>query len=145
MGASDHRQKHVGSITSHVQQAPYTPPAGQQYESLASKDGIVVESRSKKNTTEEYIIEVRVARLSVQRLLIFSQTNNHCVVSKRSVERLYYDAPHLFRHFVSKPKRRSPLINRGYWLRMRAVEDRVRAFLGCVSEKQKMILNLGCG
>ncbi|TVY41335.1 tRNA wybutosine-synthesizing protein [Lachnellula subtilissima] len=44
-------------------------------------------------------------------------TNNSSIVSKRSVERLYFpDEPHFFRYFVKKPQRRSPLINRGYWL-----------------------------
>ena len=46
-------------------------------------------------------------------------TNNSSIVSKRSVEKLYYRGePEYFRHFVGKFKRRSPLINRGYWLRM---------------------------
>ena len=41
-------------------------------------------------------------------------TNSSSIVSKRSVERLYYPEPHVFRHFVKKPIRRSPLINREY-------------------------------
>jgi tRNA wybutosine-synthesizing protein 4 len=59
-----------------------------------------------------------------------SQTNNSSIISKRSVERLYLSEPHFFRYFVRKPQRRSPTINRGYWLRMRAVEHVVREFLG---------------
>lgn len=39
-------------------------------------------------------------------------TNNSSIVSKRSVERLYYPEPHFYRYFVKKPLRRSPLINR---------------------------------
>ena len=73
------------------------------------------------------------------------QTNGSSIVSKRSVERLYYDEPHFFRYFVKKPQRRSPLINRGYWLRMHAVEVAIRRFLEESSQKQKVILNLGCG
>jgi tRNA wybutosine-synthesizing protein 4 len=43
------------------------------------------------------------------------QTNNSSIVSKRSVERLYFpNEPHFFRYFVKRPQRRSPLINRGY-------------------------------
>lgn len=73
-------------------------------------------------------------------------TNNSSIVSKRSVERLYYEEPHFFRHFVKKPQRRSPLINRGYWLRMHAVEQVVRQFLLKPSEKcKKIVLNLGSG
>ncbi|KAM3485169.1 hypothetical protein MY3957_010006 [Beauveria namnaoensis] len=42
-------------------------------------------------------------------------TNSSSIVSKRSVERLYYpDEPHYFRYFVKKFQRRAPLINRGY-------------------------------
>ncbi|KAM3499018.1 hypothetical protein MY10362_007696 [Beauveria mimosiformis] len=41
-------------------------------------------------------------------------TNSSSIVSKRSVERLYYpDEPHYFRYFVKKFQRRAPLINRG--------------------------------
>lgn len=75
------------------------------------------------------------------------QTNNSSIVSKRSVERLYYPEPHFFRHFVKKPQRRSPLINRGYWLRMRVIEHHVLQF---VKQKEprprmKLVINLGCG
>ncbi|KAI4149123.1 MAG: hypothetical protein LQ341_001391 [Variospora aurantia] len=72
-------------------------------------------------------------------------TNNSSIVSKRSVERLYLGKPHFFQFFVKKPIRRSPLINRGYWLRMHAVETVVRNFLNQNSEKKKIVVNLGCG
>lgn len=73
-------------------------------------------------------------------------TNNSSIVSKRSVERLYYqDQPHYFRYFVKKPQRRSPVINRGYWLRMYAIENVTNQFLDESSDKKKVILNLGCG
>ena len=39
-------------------------------------------------------------------------TNNSSIVSKRSVERYYYEEPHFHQYFVKKPLRRSPLINR---------------------------------
>jgi tRNA wybutosine-synthesizing protein 4 len=74
-----------------------------------------------------------------------SQTNNSSIISKRSVERLYLPEPHFLRYFVRKPQRRSPTINRGYWLRMRAVEHVVREFLERPSEQQKLVVNLGCG
>ncbi|PGH14107.1 hypothetical protein AJ79_03224 [Helicocarpus griseus UAMH5409] len=73
------------------------------------------------------------------------ETNSSSIVSKRSVERLYYPEPHFFRHFVKKPQRRSPLINRGYWLRMHAVESSVRKFLSEPSQLRKVVVNLGCG
>ncbi|POS87310.1 hypothetical protein EPUL_000714 [Erysiphe pulchra] len=73
-------------------------------------------------------------------------TNNSSIVSKRSVERLYFlNETHYFRHFVKKPKRRSPLINRGYWLRIKAIDDIVHRFLSQSSSKQKTVINLGSG
>lgn len=54
-------------------------------------------------------------------------TNNSSIVSKRSVERLYYPEPHFYRYFVKKPLRRSPLINRK----------------SCVSVKTSVSTNLG--
>jgi tRNA wybutosine-synthesizing protein 4 len=83
------------------------------------------------------------------------QTNNSSIVSKRSVEKLYYpDEPHFFRYFVRKFQRRAPLINRGYWLRLRAIDVLVRDFLrkGASEEgeargrsKRRVVVNLGCG
>ncbi|KAI9732357.1 MAG: tRNA methyltransferase ppm2 [Cirrosporium novae-zelandiae] len=70
-------------------------------------------------------------------------TNNSSIVSKRAVERLYYPEPHFFRYFVKKPQRRSPLINRGYWLRMQAVEHAVCQFLQVPTDKTKVVINLG--
>nr|OQO13191.1 hypothetical protein B0A51_17889 [Rachicladosporium sp. CCFEE 5018] len=73
-------------------------------------------------------------------------TNNSSIVSKRSVEKLYYAGqPEYFRYFVNKFKRRSPLINRGYWLRMRAIEHTVQRFLEEPTTKRKVVVNLGCG
>ena len=75
-----------------------------------------------------------------------SQTNNSSIVSKRSVERLYFpNEPHYFRYFVKKPQRRAPLINRGYWLRMKAIDHTVHLFLEAPSNKRKVVINLGCG
>lgn len=76
-------------------------------------------------------------------------TNNSSIVSKRSVEKLYYQGrKEYLRHFVRKFQRRSPLINRGYWLRMKAVDSAVRKFLNQdqgETKKRKIIVNLGCG
>ncbi|KAI9798004.1 MAG: tRNA methyltransferase ppm2 [Candelina submexicana] len=73
-------------------------------------------------------------------------TNNSSIVSKRSVERLYYpNEPQFFRHFVKKPQRRSPLINRGYWLRMKAIDHVVHDFLDDSAGIKKVVINLGCG
>lgn len=81
-----------------------------------------------------------------QRDELIMDTNKSSIVSKRSVEKLYYDGePEYFRYFVSKFKRRSPLINRGYWLRMKAIEHGVSRFLAERTSKRKVVVNLGCG
>ncbi|KAJ6440844.1 leucine carboxyl methyltransferase [Purpureocillium lavendulum] len=75
-----------------------------------------------------------------------TKTNSSSIMSKRSVERLYYpDETHFFRYFVRKFQRRAPLINRGYWLRLRAIDVVVRKFLTCPSSRKKLVINLGCG
>ncbi|KAI1095133.1 LCM-domain-containing protein [Rostrohypoxylon terebratum] len=73
-------------------------------------------------------------------------TNSSSIVSKRSVERIYYpDEPHFFRFFVKKFQRRAPLINRGYYIRLHVIDVAVRRFLDRPSDKKKVIINLGCG
>ncbi|KAK3997186.1 putative leucine carboxyl methyltransferase 2 [Cladorrhinum sp. PSN332] len=76
-------------------------------------------------------------------------TNSSSIVSKRSVEKLYYASePHFFRYFVKKFQRRAPLINRGYWLRLRVIDVLVRDFLRRPlreGKKRKVVVNLGCG
>jgi tRNA wybutosine-synthesizing protein 4 len=73
-------------------------------------------------------------------------TNDYSIVSKRSVEKIYLaDEPEFLRPFVDKFKRRAPLINRGYWLRMKAIEQVVKKFLDEKTGKSKVVVNLGCG
>ncbi|ORY09672.1 hypothetical protein BCR34DRAFT_367310 [Clohesyomyces aquaticus] len=73
-------------------------------------------------------------------------TNDSSIVSKRSVSKLYFPKePDFYQPFVTKFVRRNPLINRGYWLRMHAVEQVVRQFLEEELERPKVIVNLGCG
>ncbi|TLD34233.1 hypothetical protein PspLS_00787 [Pyricularia sp. CBS 133598] len=76
-------------------------------------------------------------------------TNNSSIVSKRSVEKIYYpDEPHFFRYFVKKFQRRAPLINRGYYLRLHVIDCVVRDFLReplAADKKTKVVVNLGCG
>ncbi|KAM5491774.1 tRNA methyltransferase ppm2 [Microsporum canis] len=73
------------------------------------------------------------------------QTNGSSIVSKRSVERIYYNEPHFFQHFVKSSPRRAPLINRGYWLRMYAIEHTVTEFLREKIGHPKLVINFGCG
>ncbi|KAF1846610.1 LCM-domain-containing protein [Cucurbitaria berberidis CBS 394.84] len=73
-------------------------------------------------------------------------TNDSSIVSKRSVSKLYLkDEPDFYEPFVPKFVRRNPLINRGYWLRMHAIEQVVRQFLEEKNGRSKVIVNLGCG
>lgn len=74
------------------------------------------------------------------------QTNDSSIVSKRSVCKLYMpNEPDFYEPFVQKFVRRNPLINRGYWLRMHAIEQVVRRFLQEDDGKSKVVVNLGCG
>ncbi|RSL61585.1 tRNA wybutosine-synthesizing protein 4 [Fusarium duplospermum] len=74
-------------------------------------------------------------------------TNSSSIVSKRSVEKFYYpNELHFFRYFVPKFQRRAPLINRGYWLRLRAIDVIVRDFITSPKlDRKKVVINLGCG
>ncbi|RSL54860.1 tRNA wybutosine-synthesizing protein 4 [Fusarium sp. AF-6] len=74
-------------------------------------------------------------------------TNSSSIVSKRSVEKFYYpNELHFFRYFVPKFQRRAPLINRGYWLRLRAIDVIVRDFITSSKlGRKKVVINLGCG
>lgn len=84
-------------------------------------------------------------------------TNNSSIASKRSVELTYLpklgvgsNAEKLqpgkpyFRYFVPKKIKRSPCINRGYWLRLHAVRSHIESILDSCQENIT-IINLGCG
>ncbi|KNB15362.1 leucine carboxyl methyltransferase 2 [Fusarium oxysporum f. sp. lycopersici 4287] len=88
----------------------------------------------------------KVARTQALDDLIMG-TNSSSIVSKRSVERLYYpDELHFFRYFVNKFQRRAPLINRGYWLRLRVIDVIVRQFVTSPKPgRKKVVINLGAG
>ncbi|KAF2744229.1 LCM-domain-containing protein [Sporormia fimetaria CBS 119925] len=73
-------------------------------------------------------------------------TNDSSIVSKRSVSKLYLpNEPDFYEPVTQKFVRRNPLINRGYWLRMHAIEQVVLQFLQKDEKKPKIIVNLGCG
>lgn len=82
-------------------------------------------------------------------MLTVLETNSSSIVSKSSVERLYFAGKRkpFYRHFVKKPARRSPIVNRGYWARIYALEKTVRTFLTQPSrnDRKKVVVNLGCG
>ncbi|KXJ89650.1 S-adenosyl-L-methionine-dependent methyltransferase [Microdochium bolleyi] len=87
----------------------------------------------------------RPARALAQDDIVMA-TNSSSIVSKRSVEKIYYPhEPHYFCHFVKKFQRRSPLINRGYHIRLHVIDVAVRNFLRRPSSNTKVVVNLGCG
>uniref|UniRef100_A0A1A8IU58 tRNA wybutosine-synthesizing protein 4 n=1 Tax=Nothobranchius kuhntae TaxID=321403 RepID=A0A1A8IU58_NOTKU len=73
-------------------------------------------------------------------------TNDSSVVSKASAAARGYFRDAFLQHFVCRVARRAPLINRGYYVRWRAVDHCVRRFLqvtaGC---PKRQILSLGAG
>ncbi|ODV91527.1 hypothetical protein CANCADRAFT_92 [Tortispora caseinolytica NRRL Y-17796] len=74
-------------------------------------------------------------------------TNSQSILSKYSVTLLEYPVTNAwstyFKPFISKKVRRSPLINRGYWIRMLAVVKTLQHAISTVSNP--VIVNLGAG
>uniref|UniRef100_H3CML5 tRNA wybutosine-synthesizing protein 4 n=1 Tax=Tetraodon nigroviridis TaxID=99883 RepID=H3CML5_TETNG len=73
-------------------------------------------------------------------------TNDSSVVSKVSAAAQGYFQDSFLQHFVCKTSRRTPLINRGYYVRWRAVDHCLKTFLH-ISETfpRRQILSLGAG
>uniref|UniRef100_A0A7N6B3Z6 tRNA wybutosine-synthesizing protein 4 n=1 Tax=Anabas testudineus TaxID=64144 RepID=A0A7N6B3Z6_ANATE len=73
-------------------------------------------------------------------------TNDSSVVSKVSAAAQGYFQDDFLQHFVCKVARRAPLINRGYYVRWRAVDHCVRRFLHITENcPRRQILSLGAG
>ncbi|XP_076012442.1 tRNA wybutosine-synthesizing protein 4 [Genypterus blacodes] len=73
-------------------------------------------------------------------------TNDSSVVSKVSAAAQGYFRDSFLRHFVCKVARRAPLINRGYYVRWRAVDHCVGRFLQMTADCPcRQILSLGAG
>lgn len=73
-------------------------------------------------------------------------TNDSSVVSKVSAAAQGYFQDVYLQHFVSKVTRRAPLINRGYYVRWRAVDHSIRRFLEITAHcPKRQILSLGAG
>jgi tRNA wybutosine-synthesizing protein 4 len=83
--------------------------------------------------------------------LFVQGTNDSSIVSKRSVEILYTnkvepDLKHFFQYFVKKSPRRTPVINRGYWIRMKSIRMAIEKIIEQQQPNQRInIINLGCG
>ncbi|XP_061698638.1 tRNA wybutosine-synthesizing protein 4 [Syngnathoides biaculeatus] len=73
-------------------------------------------------------------------------TNDSSVVSKASAAAQGYFHDCFLKHFVYKVARRAPLINRGYYVRWRAVEHCLQTFLQVTQHcAKRQILSLGAG
>ncbi|XP_067891858.1 tRNA wybutosine-synthesizing protein 4 isoform X2 [Heterodontus francisci] len=73
-------------------------------------------------------------------------TNDSSIVSKCSMVSLGYFSDDFLKGFVNKTTRRAPLINRGYYVRAKAVDYSLRCFLQqTASYSQRQILSLGAG
>eukprot|EP00050_Salpingoeca_kvevrii_P011409 m.15146 g.15146 ORF g.15146 m.15146 type:complete len:1016 (-) comp3415_c0_seq2:71-3118(-) len=72
-------------------------------------------------------------------------TNDSSILSKRSIAALgYIDDRHL-PSFVARSARRAPLINRGYYIRSKAVDVALDAFLAECGDKPCQLVSLGAG
>ncbi|RXN29035.1 tRNA wybutosine-synthesizing 4 [Labeo rohita] len=73
-------------------------------------------------------------------------TNDSSVVSKVSAAAQGYFHDDFLKHFVCKVSRRAPLINRGYYVRWKAVDHCVKQFFhATISCSRRQILSLGAG
>ncbi|XP_057707902.1 tRNA wybutosine-synthesizing protein 4 [Corythoichthys intestinalis] len=73
-------------------------------------------------------------------------TNDSSVVSKVSAAAQGYFHDLFLQHFVCKVARRAPLINRGYYVRWKAVDHCLRSFLKVTQQcAKRQILSLGAG
>lgn len=73
-------------------------------------------------------------------------TNDSSVVSKVSAAAQGYFHDDFLKHFVCKMSRRAPLINRGYYVRWKAVDHCVKQFLHATKScSRRQILSLGAG
>ncbi|KAG7387840.1 Leucine carboxyl methyltransferase 1 [Phytophthora pseudosyringae] len=72
------------------------------------------------------------------------ETASDASLCKLSASQLGYYADPFVQFFVKAPSRRMPIINRGYYARVAAVEALVRQFLGA-ADAQKQVVILGAG
>ena len=74
-------------------------------------------------------------------------TNDSSILSKISTSELGYFQDECLKHFATKIVRRSPLVNRGYYIRAKLIDFMLKAFLNKVNkeEAKNQVLNLGAG
>ncbi|XP_072030501.1 tRNA wybutosine-synthesizing protein 4-like [Amphiura filiformis] len=73
-------------------------------------------------------------------------TNDSSIISKCSMAAQGYFEDNFLKLFVSSPKsRRAPLINRGYYIRARIIDDVLKTFLTECQGEEKQVISLGAG
>jgi tRNA wybutosine-synthesizing protein 4 len=125
-----------------------TPTEASQWKEDKKRDNKERRIKEKREKSDNDIQEVTTLSPLSESGLTLPETNSSSILSKRSVERLYLEPgkKEFFKYFVTKDARRSPLINRNYWIRMEAIEQAVLFHLNRrVGERKKVVVNLGCG
>ncbi|XP_035689312.1 tRNA wybutosine-synthesizing protein 4-like [Branchiostoma floridae] len=72
-------------------------------------------------------------------------TNDNSIVSKCSMCMLGYFNDDFLGRFVAKPVRRAPLINRGYYIRAKAIDHVLKSFLSAHQGIKTQLVSLGAG
>lgn len=72
-------------------------------------------------------------------------TNDSSILSKISTSELGYFEDDSLKYFATKIVRRSPLVNRGYYIRARLIDFIVKEFLSKTNTGKKQFINLGAG
>ena len=68
------------------------------------------------------------------------------ILCKSSAERLGYFSDPFLRFFVKKAARRTPIINRGYYLRWKAIHEVLGRFVRLRKHGERLqVVSLGCG
>ncbi|XP_037271413.2 tRNA wybutosine-synthesizing protein 4 [Rhipicephalus microplus] len=73
------------------------------------------------------------------------RTNDSSIVSKCSMASRRYVTDHFTKLFVAKSARRSPLINRGYYVRAKCMSQLFEAFCSAFGKETCQVLSLGAG
>ena len=73
------------------------------------------------------------------------ETNDHSILSKASVaQHGYFNDPYL-KLFCSRIARRAPLIHRGYYIRVKAIDHILHSFLDHCGCRPSQIISIGKG
>ena len=78
-----------------------------------------------------------------QQPVAVGKTSDDAIISKSSAANFGYFNDEYLRHFVSKTARRSALINRGYYIRVKVIRQELIAFIK--ASKACQIISVGAG